>query len=594
MSNAFALQYNYFLDNGTWSQYTSGLSSVYYATDNYFNTYDRGFESISTSNFVDSCSGEWCSSKSVIYSSPTYEVKGTGEDYSQGSQSLLLYSNVTQDQILLKTWGKEEILSDANIVFDYKYIETGNIANTIYFGYVDDENNFTSLSTLSNIANTSGWVEASIIVPSGSPKRFAIRTNMGNSASFGTGSLYIDNVRVIKNNTGTFRTTDPQYCGSLNSCSNIEEYLKSNELGGTYWVVDYVEDATCSWSKNGVGQGLMTEGSNGNYYAFINESVSSGSYVDLNLSANCLRVPFVQKNFFVSPTLNRYGLLDGGNFEDGSTTNFSGSCSDYFCSEYVHEASSGLTPVVKGSLEQYSDGQYSLKNTLSGGGFRQGSSYIWSKEEYSGGDTIYLKYMIYSHEADYSSGSKLYFGYVNDSNVFTAVGDYIEYPSLTKKVWFDHNITIPTGNLRFAIRNKTNNADSVLYFDVISSSGKKQESSLNVSNTLTSNFGLKGTNYTFSSEYLNSGGGVITDGDCNVTISGTDYEATYNSETEKYEYETAFVSDGEYSVTHSCESESFDDQTESYSINISTPASSIIEFEAIQNISSYEMTLFLV
>ena len=72
----------------------------------------------------------------------------------------------------------------------------------------------------------------------------------------------------------------------------------------------------------------MTEGTNGMYYVEIDEDVSSGSYVDVNLSASCIKVPFQQKSFFVSPTLFRYGLIEGGNFEDEITTNFSGSGSN--------------------------------------------------------------------------------------------------------------------------------------------------------------------------------------------------------------------------------------------------------------------------
>ena len=155
--------------------------------------------------------------------SPTYSIQGTTEDYFEGSQSLKLFSTGSSPaQAFMSAWSKEEILSDANITFNYKYVETGSTANSIRFGYVDDQNDFVEVLNLDNIGSTDGWQENSIILVGGSPKKFASFVAIGGSGSTGSGTLYVDNVRVIKNNTGTFRTTNPQYCNSTN-CSNITE-----------------------------------------------------------------------------------------------------------------------------------------------------------------------------------------------------------------------------------------------------------------------------------------------------------------------------------------------------------------------------------
>ena len=587
-----ALTYDYTNDNGSWIQYTSGLSSDYYATDSYFNTYDRGFESISTSDFVDSCSGEWCSDKDVLYSSPTYEIKGTGEDFDQGNRSLLLYSSWSNDQVRLTAWAKDEVLSDSNVSFSYKFVRTGNIDNTLDFGYVNDSNTFTYIERISASDSTSGWVDSSINLTGGSPKRFAVRTTTGSSSSTGTAKLYVDNVTIVKNNTGTFRTSDPQYCNSINSCSNIEEYLKSNELNGTYWVVDYVAGASCVWAKNGSIQSTdMIEGTNGMYYVAIDEDVESGNYEDVNLLANCILSPFTEKSFAVNPTLYRYGLLSGGSFESETTSNINDSCSDYFCGDY-RVLSGTTTSSVVGSSDYYVDAQKSLKISITGTGSTDLEQTIWAKDETSGGDTIFIKYLLDSYVERYSSGSKLYFGYVNDSNNFTQVGDYVDINDFPKKVWYDRNITIPTGDLRYSFRVRGGNADFITYFEVISSSGAKQESSLTTDNNLTSNYGLRGTTYLFTSDYVNSAEYSITTADCNVTINSTDYDMAYNSTTGKYEYSTAFVSDGTYTIATSCEDDSFNSQEDSYSIDVISPASTILTFNNLVNISSVVISDF--
>ena len=89
-TSAFALTYRADVNDGSWSQYTSGLSSGYYAYDTGKATYERDFEFANTYSDGE-CDGYFCHLGSVgatINTSTNYAHSGT--------YSLYIYNTVEE------------------------------------------------------------------------------------------------------------------------------------------------------------------------------------------------------------------------------------------------------------------------------------------------------------------------------------------------------------------------------------------------------------------------------------------------------------------------------------------------------------------
>jgi hypothetical protein len=580
-SSAFALTYRFDVNNGSWSQYNTGLAD--YQTDLLFNTFNRGFEGTDFNFNHHSganqliCDSQFCSLYNNSSAEGIQHASRSSTYAHTGTYSLKINTDGSATELF---WSKNrELVGDVNISF--WAISSSVDPNEAWVGYIDDRNNFTIGATLSAGTETT-WRHYSFVVPTG---------NYTWAVSGNTTEFYIDDISITRNNTGTFRTTNPQFCGSIASCSNILENLPAQQLGTLYWVVDYVAGASCGWAKNGVSQGAMTEAQTGMYYALIDAPVTSSGKIDLNLSASCSKIPFLTKTFFVSPTLYRYGLVGNGNFSTPDinfyslvtnqaycTTSWCGrfnNTGEYIASNNRFQAGLGASAGSATPIWKFKDGRETLL-------VRSGNwdTLIWS-QEYASSATINFWINVWN-----VGTGVIEYGYVNDSNVFTQVGSDL---TLTLGAWQYISYSIPAGNYRPAWHN-TLNAD--YFLDHVTSSKVKQTSTMTVDNNLTSNYGLRGTNYAFNSSYLNGSSQPITDGNCFLGINGTYYTMNYNAGTQKYSYATGFVSDGTYSIHHTCGSDSYNDQNSTYSIIIATAGTQILTLTPIQNVEDYTISNF--
>lgn len=563
---AFALHYRIDVNNGTFSQYNSGLAS--YENDTAQDTYNRSFEDANFDNRYPAtetsvvCGAGWCS----FGADGEVNVSRTTDYAHEGTYSAYIHTLNHTTQL----WSQTEMTGDANVGF---WGMSGNIHNDMTYGYVDDSNKYVSIGSIANGVSDFVWRHYSFVIPAGK-YRLAFQGTGGSIVNF-----YLDDITITRNNAGTFRTSTPSLCSSISSCSNITFNFPASELGNLYWMVDYVAGASCTWSKDGVSQGAMTEGANGMYYALINKSAGSNNSVDANLSASCSKIPYVTKTFYASPRLYRYGMIGNGGFETGTITLFSTApntayCSNEWCAkqntngEYLVSNNAFIQPTLNWtSPVRTKDGQKSLY-------VRSGNwqTTVWN-EEYDGGATIGFWINVNN------TGGAINYGYVNDSNAFTTVGTVTQ----TLNVWQQITYSIPAGSYRPAFQSNTNGD---FWLDQVTSSLNKQYSALTVSNTLTGNSGIRGQLYTFASAYIDQSGNAITGATCTIQIGSNTYSATYNSSTGKYEYQYGFIADGTYTVTHACSSTLYNSKTATpYSVYISTNANSTISVNTINNVT---------
>jgi len=428
-----ALTYDSVKNNGTWLQYTSGLDSDYYAIDLYKSTYNRGFETSHDWNFPE-CANGFCTTFSTNYGHEVHSLS-TDSEYSQSGNNSLKIVNHTDSPTTFTSgnmhiWGSNEYVGDSNVSFYYNNTDIYDPWHFSYieYGYETDSNTFVSMGFL--VDNITSWTYVSFLVPKGNFRVafWSHATVSGDQPSTFHADALIDDIDVTKNNAGTFYkgTTAPS-CSSIASCSNISSVndLNYNNERNMYWVTDYVSNASCSWAINGVNQGSLTEMTGGMYYGQITDVPTSGSPLDVNLSASCSKVSYDSKGFYVNPTF------------------------------YV------------------------------------------------------------------------------DSNIQTTM-DY--------------------------------------------------------GNNATNNYALRGNVITFYSKYKDDLGGTITDGTCNLIISGSSNVMSYNSSTGRNEYSYGFISDGDYTIDHNCSKETYQTRFNSYTFSVGTSATSGLDAEPIQNISSISLS----
>lgn len=572
----FALSYNYDANNGSWNEYVSGLSNSYYALDSTQATNNRGFED-SFSASSDSCQNHWCMIGTV---NGTWVRSSTQAN--EGSYSLFLdtgnIGNADAGAYLVSA--SNEDAGDSNISFDY--LNNGyDSAGQLLAGYMNDLNEFFVMQTISLHTVSSSWVHTSYLVPKG---KFKIAFYI-NSGVMGSSNPYLDNIKITKNNAGTFRTTSPQYCNSILSCSDIIGKFPATQLGDLYWVIDYVAGATCTYTTTGGNSGSMIEGTQGMYYIKLNETVTSGFSKDVNLSATCNKIPFVEKSFFARATVFRYGALTNGEFD----TNFSGtsaSCTGDWCLSYgnhgggatriqFNKAISGLN-----ILNLYSNSESNA------------STILWSKSNYEGGKTIQFAVQFHLWDA---SAQQFQWGYVDDSNSFTAVGGMVS-PALSAFTngvtdWNVIDYNIPSGLKRpaFAMAGVFGSSIDV-FIDRVLSSGAKQTSTITATNNLVNNFGLRGNTYTFYSSYKNEASQSITGSICQLGINGVFYPMTYNSGTQQYSYSYGFITDGIYTIRNTCASTNYTDANATSTITIGTSLTKNLTITPIKNIGAQTLS----
>jgi len=569
--SVFALTYRGDVDNGSWSQYTGSLSSQYYATDISQATYNRGFETTFTELAPSTCSEGWCRNGT---NGGTHHAETTIVDYAQGNQSMYIYQgNASPSSTSSIIFQEDEYSGDTNVVFAYKW-GTFN-GQAVNFGYVDDINNFYTVYTL---PTNTGWHYASYVIPRGN-FRIGFQAISGSS---NTADFYVDDFQVTRNNTGTFSTTVPSNCSSLLNCSNIEKSFPSSQLGSLYWVVDYISGATCTASVNGSSVS-MTEGLGGMYYVPVSVAVSSGASIDVNLSATCSRIPAVTKSYFATPTLYRYNHISGGDFEYTTTIpSKTTACDTYFCQ--VVSSTSNLSDPSGFSIsnEQSTNGNntavFSYNRSSS-----SGMQYItfFPISEKQGGATIYFDY---KELYNYSTAYPLLYGYVNDNNTFTKVGEM----SFTSTDWNRVSYNIPAGNYRFAIQEASNGAEGNEWLlDNVLSSLAKRTSSITTGNNATSNNALRGDTVSFYTNYLDDVNDVITGATCSITTGVQTLPMTYNSNTARYEVSYLYVSNGTYSTSSTCSSTNYSSQTSaSYNLTVGDSLTLSLEAQAISGITS--------
>ena len=566
--------YSYYrtdVDNGSWNSFQTGLTSTFYQDETTGQTtYNRDFET-DFSVVGGACENGWCntdgSSVFARTSDDSYSGTYSGRIINPSGAGALITAPV-------------EIVTDSNISLWYKCVGAG-CGGVASFGYVNDENTYRSVVNMSAVAD---WTYVTYSVPDTSVDstrgniRFAF---LGNPS--GTNTVYIDDLRVIKNNAGTFRVnTAPEYCSSISSCSNISQHLPGSSLGALYYVVDYVPGAVCGYkigqpastfAKTGSGSGFtdingyMTEGLSGMYYFEVNKPIDVNDYVDLNIEVYCLKAP-TQKGFFTTARLYKYGVVENGNF-DSTIDVYNGECENGWCNT---DGSTHFTTTTANAQDGENSGRILLPSGV--------GAYIFSENTDVSGETVSFYWKCGGAGCPASS-----WGYVNDSNVYTGVANMSQVST-----WQYATYNVPSGSYRFSIFGDSGSAN--IYIDNVTYSGAKKESSLSVSNTLVNNYGIRGTTYTFSSDYKNVYGNEILGADCNISINSVDHTADYNSSTGVYSYSAVFVSDGTYTVEHSCASDDFTDQSASYNIEIVTPASTTVTFTPIQNISSYSLSNF--
>lgn len=581
----FALTYRFDVDNGTWSQYdvdlveSAGQTSYNLPSLNQ-SFYNRDFETAFNVS-SGSCDDYFCvEGGGSVSRTDTYKQEGSYSALLSGSGNHF--------------FSDSEQAGDSNIVFWYR----GNVS----CGYVvEGSNSFVQVSNLSSVAD---WTQGSCLIPNGA-KRWAFRND--------TTTSYIDNVQVIRNHTGTFRVGDLS-CSSLNSCSNIQSHLPSSHLDGFYWIVDYATGGSCVANINGNSGITMQEFSNGLYAVEVDEDLAV-AFDTIDLSASCSKVPFLTKNFFVSPTIFKYGLLQGANFMEEFNMYHSLTdgvpqidCDDSFCLMGVDSSARSTCSLSFASQSRFDnsglniiDGAFSgrVYSYVQGGrkssniGNMVNTSYVWGLETFEEGDTIYF---YQNHTPVYvisCDRSYVEVGFMNDSNNFSSTrvldgGSNLE------------SVVVPAGGynrLAFKVVSASrcsnisppNSRGINFYFDVLTSDALKLGSSLVASNSLESNVGVVGDLVSFYSEYNDDDGNPILNADCEISVGGVPLSVSYNSSLGKYVGDYGFVSSGSYPITHYCSSENHSPQIENYDIDIDLPIENIVFFTPISNIESFDI-----
>lgn len=374
-----------YVGEGKWSEYYDFLPENYsMSPDAQQTTYNRDFEV-----FFDlgksECDDFFCLNEVVNSYGTSYELifstyAEQREDYStRGEKSLFLYSHSgcyggscsTQQRFNFII--QEENVGGKNISFNATdmyalCISSGNNLTCsnkgiIYYGYVDDSNNFTSVGEIGNkTRNFQGdWYNYSFSVPEGN-YRLAFQTYaLANGSSYQQKAeiyVYIDDISIISTNIGTFsKNYEMPLCSSLESCSNLtdEEEFKSNDERKFFWHVDYFSGGQCSVWENGENKGLMTERNGGIYSYEVQSRAYPNEYVDLNLKAECLKVPYEIKGFYAELTLyedtNIQTNLDAFN---SSTENYSYKNTNIlFSSQYLDDLNE---PIIDANCSIIADG----------------------------------------------------------------------------------------------------------------------------------------------------------------------------------------------------------------------------------------------
>ena len=543
-----ALTYRVDEDNGSWSQYDSGLASGYYQSDLYQATENRGFETSFGELGTSECDEGWCR---LGTDGGTQHALTSISQFIEGTNSLYIYQGngapASTSSIFFQQTAQA---GDSDINFAYRYSTFEG--DSFSYGYVDDANRFIAVGGLTK-ADTD-WHYQDYEIPSGN-YRLAFQAVSG---SANTIDIYIDDITVTRNNTGTFSYfTEPTDCTSISSCSNIEDHLPSNQLGELYWAVDYISGATCSAVINGTPI-TMTEGLGGMYYALVDVAVTSGASIDVDLTASCSRVPAITKNFSVSPKLYRYNNVEGGDFEYVSTlSDKTDECDDYFCQVF-----SSLTNVTSSTFEtrqqDSTSGIKSLKfsyNRTSSSGLQYVTFFPILSSTYDGGATIYFDY---KEIGNYTTSYPLHYGYVNDNNTFTSKGTL----DFADTDWTNESFVIPSGNYRLAFQEASNGAENnIWYIDNIISSLSKRTSTLVVSDSAINDSALRGDTVYFYGTYNDELDNPITDATCTVTSGLSEVSLTYNASTERYEGSYLFISNGTFSTSTTCTSTNYNTQT---------------------------------
>lgn len=570
-----ALYYRVDVNNGSWSQYTGSLASTYYAPDTGKTLYNRSFEDLNFGTIIADVNTAYCDSYFCTSSTTAGNFYGTYRttDFAHaGTYSVWAGARSGGTTFF---FSNNEILGDTNVTF-WAISQTVGGANQATYGYMDDQNKYTSVGSMAT-TDAGVWKQYSYVIPRG-------HYRMAYKFSAGADAVYLDDVTVTRNNTGTFTTNSPEFCSSISACGNIGYHLPAAQLEDLYWVVDYVPGASCLWDKNGVFQGSMTEGAGGMYYALVNASTASLNYLDVNLGASCSKIPFADKSFLATPELYRYGNVPNGSFETGNidiNTLLANTayCSNEWCAKFTGTNEIVATNVrdpntTNPTLFRQKDGSKALY-------VRSGASTttLWANH-YAGGASVSFWVMPTNDAASTAN-----YGYVNDNNTFTSVGVI----QMTLNDWNYITYSIPAGSNRPAW---TSAASDNFILDEISSSNIKKASSMVTDNNLSANFGLRGTNYAFNASYKDGLGDPITDANCTLTIDATPYTMNYDAGIEKYVYATAFISDGNYSISFSCVSTVYTTQTDAYQILITVPSTQSIVFTPIENINGYTLSEF--
>lgn len=573
-TNVFSLTYRADVDNGTWSQYDLNLSSTFKQVETTGQTtYNRGFETTigTLGNGTDSCAGGWC----VTFAGDAGETAVSSNDFAQEGTYSLKMSHPAGTNFY--TTSETEKVGDSNVTFYYRH----GSADHLRVGYMDDTNTVTQVFDLAQTAGV--WVKKTFKVPHGN-YRITFYFDGGGAG----GDFYVDDIRVLRNNTGTFRkTTVPQYCNSLESCSNTEFHLPALQSGNLYYAVEFVAGASCSYRLNkplsqfgadGTGtftaDGTLTEGTSGMYYMPVNTSVLTNDYIDVNIEVYCIKAPSV-KGFFISPRIYKYGNVENGSFETTVTKTGNGAgdgCSGNWCivnseaNEYIQSTSSFSQDGINSLLMQYAGGSLAT---------------VYNETTYYGGTTVSF------YVLDPSNSAHLYAGYVNDAEAFTQLLDIPQQPD-----WNYWVMTIPAGSYRVAFQNQVDANPQTFKVDNISSSGALQTSTMTPTNTLTSNYGLKGTSYSFYSTFVNEFSNSITDATCALIVDGVSTPMPYDAGNSRYSTTYTFTANGAYTIRNTCGQASYNDGNSTYTATITTPASQIITFTPIQNSSNYTLSDF--
>ena len=497
------------VNSSSWTQYTTGLTDDYYREDLTQSSYNRDFEQTINYNIIENNSEVYFPlGWKVIMNTDGYANSSlyTISDFNKGDQSIYAnYYHVTGDGASDFAQGKillinNEPASNSLVTFSSKdtSINSTFCSNLFYrcqyhYGYVDDSDLF---SPIGAFPLTSTWTDINYFIPGRGDYRAAFQ--IGGRTPYGI-STKIDNVRITKNNTGTFyKGLNPPTCSSLLECSNIFLHFPQN----IWWVVDYDSGQTCEWFIDGNSQGNMTDNGSNIFYGRVNETIT-GAYNDTNLSANCTGGTS-NKSFYVSPIMYLYDNIDNGNFETSTvsildtTTSKSTrtTCDTDFCAKYTiatDNAWYGAAYKVKSVSNHYQDGLNALDVINHGSGYQSAyrdgvaSDILVYSRNYDSNSNISFFYS-YAYEnhitgtsmlIDKTPTGEIAYGYVDDSEVFTRVGNFTTSPNtfdtdpttnyngyiygnpLIDYGWNNVSYQIPDGNYRFAVHSSGSCSDTM-------------------------------------------------------------------------------------------------------------------------------------